>query len=368
MGRGHPTQQQTSPRHARPLAVILAVVALLVVLELALQVRSQIRFGRSIFNQVSAGQTVIRDPVTKVRAYRPNALIEGELATIKTNSLGLRSPEIPARPAADEVRLAVIGASTVAGAYAATNEDTFSQILAARLHATYSSRVTNVINGGVEGNGIEDITRIMEHVVGPLSPSVVIIYPGFNNISGYCRGAGGTPAPRKNYGLPKLHLPGWSLAYDLLIKNTMSLRNLEVSQDKDITVADIDTAPFREEVDHLVAVAQGEGRTVVLATVARAFRRDMPKDQQLALSETARYYNHCYSLDSLHDVFDLHNDILRQVAQARGVPVIDLAELIPGGRAYFADSTHFSFKGEEAAADILYQELTRLGILAKVYH
>src|SRR5690606_34723433 len=103
---------------------ILAVVALLVVLELALQVRSQIRFGRSIFNQVSAGQTVIRDPVTKVRAYRPNALIEGELATIKTNSLGLRSPEIPARPAADEVRLAVIGASTVAGAYDATNEDT----------------------------------------------------------------------------------------------------------------------------------------------------------------------------------------------------------------------------------------------------
>jgi hypothetical protein len=96
---------------------------------------------------------------------------------------------------------------------------------------------------------------------------------------------------------------------------------------------------------------------VLTVTNARAFHRDMPTDQQMRLSETARYHHHCFDLPGLHDAFDRHNEIIIQASGDHGQPVVRLDQLMPGGEHYFGDATHFSVAGTEFVADLLAQRL-----------
>ena len=86
----------------------------------------------------------------------------------------------------DEIRYAVVGASTVAGIYAKANEQTFSQLLASAIKDKYQHRPVNIINAGIEGSSLSDTHQVTENVVYKLSPSAIIIYPGFNDITMLC--------------------------------------------------------------------------------------------------------------------------------------------------------------------------------------
>ena len=113
----------------KPLITFFLVFFFLVSGELFLQVRAHLRFGQSVFNAVKGESTYVKHPVSGLKTLRPNSIIDGQLAIIETNSLGLRMPELPVFKPDGEIWLAVLGASTVMGAYTRTNENT----LAARL-------------------------------------------------------------------------------------------------------------------------------------------------------------------------------------------------------------------------------------------
>jgi lysophospholipase L1-like esterase len=334
---------------------VLWAIALFALLELGLQVRSQLRFGQSVFNLAFEEPMYSFDAELGLKLLTPNARHDGSLASIQSNSMGLRSPDIAQAKAAGEYRVALVGASSIMGAYSKTNEHTLAAFLQARLRKTMPQREVHVINAGIAGASMDD-QRKMLHYIAPLSPDLVIFYTGFNDLAGYCRKPG-EAAGASSWRLPSVGSPSFLLSTDLLLKNTVFLRTKPQTAVPDIDPHTLDTSEFHQDVSELLDTAKTLGLHAVLATVARSYRETQPLEKQEQLAATALYYHPCFTLPALHRVHDLHNAILRRAARDAGVPLVDLANEMPGGRRYFADASHFSEAGERRAASILYEAI-----------
>jgi hypothetical protein len=151
-------------------------------------------------------------------------------------------------------------------------------------------------------------------------------------------------------------VPNWWLSYDLLKKNTAALRTGQASGLRRNVLA-VDLEAYRAQVEQLVTSGQRLGMRLVMLTNARSFRRDQPIDEQLRLSSLTRYYTPCFDLEGLHTLWDRHNQVLVSVAQARGVPVLELDRLVPGSETYFAGGNHFTELGDQLVAHTIAQFL-----------
>lgn len=318
----------------------------------ALQVRAHLRYGTSIANVASAETTFVFNETFQIKTLRPGAVIKGSQSTIETNALGLRSPEVAAEKRPEEFRVVVLGASTVMGTYTRNNADTLSYRLEAHLKDRLPDRSVTVINAGIAGAAVNDQARMLERLVIPhLKPDLLVWYPGFNDVSAYCRKTASAATPTARPAIfQALELPTWLLSVELLTKNTVWLRTARAGNTQAVDARALDLSAFEHEVEALLTRARSEGIKTLVLTNARAFRRTMPLAEQEALSETARYYNACFDLQGLHDAFDLHNQALVKVATKVGVETYRFDEAMPGGKEHFGDATHFSIAGTDLAA------------------
>ncbi len=341
----------------------LVALALLVAGECALQVRSYIKTGRSAAALLTGRSTVIYNEAWQVPTYRPNNTIlvgDGNI-NFTTNSYGLRSPEIPRDPAPGEIRLAVAGASTVAGAYAWHNSDTFPSQLEARLRTQLPNPV-NVINAGVEGHTLDQTAKLIENGLAGLRPSVIVIYLGLNNMRGMCE------RPKRGKVLepwPAPHLPSWILSNELIVKNTRTWLMPAANPD---LVDPVKAFPpgYKPMLTKLVRRVRALGIQPVLMTVARAFR-GLDREAGQPLAQTALYYNNCLDYDGLVKAGHLFNQAIADVARSENVPLFDLAGTMPGGPRYFKDAGHFTLAGESYVADFVAQQLAERGLLQEMH-
>lgn len=339
------------------LSIAWAVVFLLTI-ETALQIRSHIRYGSSVFKALAKETTYKFNEDFALKMLRPNSVIQGSQATIKTNSLGLRSPELPLERQANEFRVAVLGASTVMGTYTRHNEEVLSYRLQHYLQQIMPEKDVRVINGGIAGYGIDEQRLMLGRVLAPYNLDLLIWYPGFNDVSNYCR----QPEPHlASHGIPGPKLPSWLLSVELVVKNTIWLRSVRAGKKDKIQPSTLNLTPYRQKVNQLLDVVQELGLGMIIVTNSRAFRENMPYETQMRLSETARYYNHCFDLMGLHEVYDVHNEILADVGTKRGIPVFRMNQVLPGGDEYFGDATHFSISGTDYVARLLTKEIESIG-------
>lgn len=336
----------------RPLVAVGLALAMFLVVEVALQWRSYLRFGQSILTSVQGQSVYTRDPQTGLLLLTPNMESGGKLQVIRSNGVGLRSPEIPADKPPGTIRVAVLGASTVFGAYAPHNESTFPGRLERLLRDRMPDRRIEVINAGIPGFGLANQARLFDRLIAGFSPDITIVYPGFNDFGAYCRGTG-TESTWRPQPLVSFELPGWLLSVELLLKNTVALRTMPEGLQARVDAAALDLGPYRERLRALLATLRRHGTQPFVARNTRSYRPEQPLAEQLALSETARFYNPCFDLPGLHLLYDRHNDAIAAEAGALGVPVLPLDEVIPGGRAHFVDASHFSERGEQAVAEWL---------------
>lgn len=370
-------QQRLLQRQREPRAwlTISFIIGILLVGEIFLQARTYIKTGRNVLSLLTDESAVVFNEELQIRTYRPNLIIkdtETRQDRMVINSHGLRSPEIPLERQSNEIRYAVVGASTVAGIYAETNERTFSQLLASVIKEKYSHRPVNIINAGIEGSSLSETQQVTESIVYKLSPSAVIIYPGFNDISLLCPKEGSPKGPtetqtpdmtntinttgtRQALDYPKL--PNWLMSKDMIQKNTIFLRTPKVTKINSIDPETINPTDYRDRIESLVESIIAQGIKPVLVTVARSYI-NVPKEQQASLAATSLYYYHCLDLNGIIRIGELYNDQIRSVAQQYNTPFVDLAEAMPGGSQYFVDGGHFTFKGEQFVAETLNNELT----------
>lgn len=352
-------EAQQTHQPLRVLKIIALALLLLVLLEIALQTRSHLKFGQSVFNLLSNETRYVTDPVSGMLTLRPNKTFKGKESELVTNAEGLRSAPVPSERPATSLRLVFIGASSVMGAYAKTNNETSSALLQQLLAAQKPGRQVEVINAGIAGYSLRQQKQMLEFTAGRYQPDGFIVYSGINDFASYCR-AGKTRQPDKLARLPQLSLPSWLLTTDLLLKNTVMLRPKSASAVDMVDPATVDLSGFRRAFADLLQTAVSAGKPVLVVTNTRAYRPGQPLSQQLALSETARYYNSCFDVAALHQLYDLHNAQIRQLAAEFAAPLLDLDAIMPGGRKYFVDATHFSYQGEQlfakALADLITQQ------------
>lgn len=339
------------------LSIILAIVMFLA-LELALQVRSQMRYGTSIFNLVNDEAIYVPNEELGIKLLRANAVIEGTQATIVTNSLGLRSPEIEVPKPAGVLRIAVVGASSVMGTYTRNNDDMLSERLQQKLPGYYAGAPPiQFINAGIAGYSLADQQVMVEKVLLPLGVDAVVLYPGFNDLSSYCQSPGSEAS--QDYRLFDLPLPKWLLSIELITKNTVALREVKAGGSKYLNASELDMSEYQQALDEFFAALAATGLPVLVVTNPRAYSRDMPESEQRSLSETARFYNPCFDVNGLHDLFDAHNDLLAEAARSQGFDVFLLDREMPKGSENFGDATHFSVIGTDRAADLIAPPLAR---------
>jgi hypothetical protein len=285
--------------------IVALTLLILVAIEVAVEIRAYVHYGVTALDTLRNQPLYVTDRDTGLRLLRPNSLIQGRQQTIQTNSLGLRSPEIPLAHTPHSLRLAVIGASSVMGATERDNEHTFPAQLEAQLREALPGRRVDVINAGIAGYSLSDERAMLERRIAPLHPDLILLYPGSNDFAGYCRFPVRTQARVSRQ--PLLSVPRWWLSYELLKQNTADLRVVPSTTRTTRNAKEVDLGEYRVDAEHLLATGQQLGIPQVLLTNARSFRRDQPLQEQLRLSSMSRYYASCFDLEGLHTLWDRHN-------------------------------------------------------------
>ena len=335
-------------------AAVLLCVLLLLVLELALQVRSQFRTGQSVLSVLTQQTTFSLDPVTGLRLLRPASLVRGQRGPMQTNRYGLRGPDFEPQLAAGERRIALLGSSTIMGTYASSDARTSSAQLQSRLEDRWPS--LRVINAGVAGLTIGHQVELLTRRLLPLGIELVVWYPGTADLT--CESAADTPRQR---GVPVPTFPEWFLLPEIVNKNTVWLRDSGATQSSSKPVADF--AALRAELRRGIAAARAAGVGIVLVTSARAYDSTMAPDQLERRARSAIAFRPCYSAAQLaltSQRFD--EEVVRAAARAESVPLIDATHGIGTDPALFGDSTHLSDAGEARLAELLDRGIMDLGL------
>lgn len=328
----------------------------LLTVELALQWRSHLRWGQSIFDVAAKGETrYIRDQKTGLLLLRPNQAFSSRNQIIRSNSLGLRSPEPMVPRPAGGIRIAVIGASSVFGAYAADNDLTFSQLLAARLSKAFPEKSIEVINAGQVGLSLQEQITMLSKVALPLHPDWIILYSGANDFVKYCRNENKPRVDRQP--LWRSNLTSVLLTFELVTKNTVGVRKQFAPLSNEVAPDSINLESIENSLRTFVEEARNRNTKVLLATNARSYRPNQPVAVQEELAGTALYYNYCFSLAGLHRMHDRVNAVIEKVATTTGTDVVPLDRLVPGGAKYFADANHFTEQGERLVAETLFAHI-----------
>jgi len=345
--------------------IIGLIISFFILGEVLLQTRNYYKTGRSAYTLLTAGSTQIFNEDMGTNTYRPSVTFSPyEGVVYSTNSQGLRYADIPIQKNTNELRIAIVGASTVAGIFAETNEHTLSAVLERKLRNEASENYeVNVINGGIDGNTIVGIKEVTENIIFKMQPDIIIIYPGLNDLSMICSAAKKKTAEYKSFDYyPKI--PSWILSKELIKKNTSFIREQKVKNVNMFDPNDLDTSAYRQSLDDLVNNIKKQDIIPVLATVARAYNNlDATIEEKTDIAVSALYYSPCLDIHSLIEIGDKYNSDMESVGAKYQAPVIDLARQMPGGDDYFIDGGHFSFEGEEKAATIILEQLKFLGLV-----
>lgn len=343
-------------------ATLLLALTMLLVVEAALQLRSHVRYGQSVFNAVSADTTYVYNEEVQLKLLAPDNRIAGSQAIIESNSYGLRDDAILALKPEGELRVAIVGASTVMGTYTRDNKDTLSYQLQALLNASGNVQA-RVINAGIAGYSLSDQRGMVERLLSRLDIDRYVLYTGFNDLSRYCRTETDKPADAVDYSLPAFELPKWLLTTELITKNTVSLRTSVADDAKLVSPHEVDATIFTSELQRLAKSLVETGKPVLIMGNSWAFRRGMTDSERNKLSETARYYKSCFDTDGLEVLFENHNSIIENMAKEYGFDFFHLNDELSGGQENFGDSTHFSIIGTRLTAQILAKQLVLHGYI-----
>lgn len=334
--------------------VIALIICGLVAGELFLQTRSFYKTGRSAFNLINNESTVVHNQALGINTYRPNIEVKDfQTGEIKydINELGLRSPDIDVSPSKDELRIAIVGASSVAGVYAQNNESTFPALLEKQLRIN-NKATTNVINGGIQGANLGAIMTITEKIIGPLKPRYIMVYTGLNDLAQVCRTKTKNSAPKTQSLFEMPSIPSWLMTADMLKKNTVFLRNGPTNKNAFLDVNTMETDWFKNDIEKLITTIKSSGASPVLITNARSYI-NVDEEDVAKLAEGSLYFYTCLDLQGVISAGKIFNDIIRDASYRNNVPLIDLALIMPGGNKYFVDGGHFTLAGEKFVADKL---------------
>ena len=268
---------------------------------------------------------------------------------IRTNSLGLRSPEVEHDKPAGTTRILVLGDSVAFG-WGVRGEDTFASQLASLLATVYPDQRFEVINAGVSGYGTWQELQWLKQTGVDLQPDVVIVQAHLNDAADNLWGTLGQD----------LSGGSWLTRVSMLARLVSRVAGSQLSSSSSDEPCQRDWRIGTDEVcwdrteallTQLKTVAQGAGAQVVLMPSPMRWQVEPDVRDQRSWVDKARYQ------DVLAD-YALLNDWL----YADPLPAVRSAYQ-SSGQSQFLDVGHPDEAGQRIIAQELYRVLSQSDVL-----
>jgi len=298
------------------------------------------------------------------------------------NSLGFRGPELPWE--GRSIITFAVGGSTTECYYLGDDLD-WPTRLGGKLSSVFPGFWIN--NAGLDGHSTYGHRLLLEQRLLRLEADVILFLVGTNDIGRDDLEAYDATdmqaAPRKRaasrFTMVARHSALLSLALNIWRSQEARSRGLG-HEVLDLTTTP--TLPFREEavrrllaghesrflpdyrrrLEALIRDTEQAGALPVLMTQPALFGPVVDDVTGVDLGEfairdhfwnTGRRWNGAMAWR----MYERYNDVVRAVGRERGVPVIDLATLLPKSSRLYYDSLHFTARGARVVADIVAREL-----------
>lgn len=286
---------------------------------------------------------------------------------VHRNHLGLRGPDLP-RDTTGLLRIVAVGGSTTECMYLSDGQD-WPALLGAQL--SRSGRPIWVNNAGLDGHSTFGHALLLEDVVLPLRPHVVLLLVGANEL-------GRSDLGRYDRAQWRRRSRSWS-EHSAILRTWRAWRQARTVRESGIghraLALDAMPAPlppdslrmqlareqallprYRTRLEALIAQCRAQGALPVLLTQPCIAANVM--DPVLALKLLDLPLLTGTDGRTLLERLELINGMTRTVAREQDVPLIDLARELPGGPAHFYDAFHFTRSGSVAVAGLCADRLT----------
>jgi lysophospholipase L1-like esterase len=282
--------------------------------------------------------------------------LKGNLdAAYKTNSLGLRGPEVAPKKE-NEFRVICIGGSTTFGTGATSDEATYPAQLEKILAEKLAPRPVTVINAGVPSYTTAEMMIMFELKLIDLKPDLVVLYLGANDVvprlyPGY---AGDYSHYRKGFIPPRtkgiarifersavyLYLRWRFTRYsETTIVELIERENEAKKEERLVALEANSTAAFERNLRSMIAVCRARGIVVLLSTFASN------------IGEEAK--EHFFGRAFEKGIAD-NNRVIRKLGASEDIVFFDLVEELGDRPGLFVegDLVHFSDVGSRVQAEM----------------
>ena len=355
----------TIPTHRKVLFLAVLLLMLIGLCEAGLRARQWLRYGT--FAASMRDPMLVHDKEADLLVPKPGYEIKGARLNVKINSLGFRGDEFERKKPAGTVRIACLGASTTFCMEVSHNHKTWPHRLQEKLSAAYPGVRFEVINTAVGGYTATENLRNLTHRVLPLDPDLAIYYEGNNEIvkdTGQLALRRGLIADGDSRSVAR-SVSQYSVLFDLAYKNLAILYGRKQSA----ATAKIDTIP-NDLPQHFIGLLEtmreqlaARDVPLVLSTFIVKFRRNQPRQTQIANADVEFYYMPWMSIDGMLDAMDTYNQAILDYAAKNRLPVVDDRDAVPPDAEHFSDCMHFVDKGAEAMAERFFGYLKGADVL-----
>lgn len=288
------------------------------------------------------------------------------------NALGFRGPEKPVDWEAATTVIA-IGGSTTECFYLSDGKDWPAQ-LHSRLQPTLPNLWIN--NAGLDGHSTFGHQVLLDDYVVKLKPDIVLFMMGVNDIGLETMRSYDSEMLRKDKGFKH-----WLVSHSSILSTVANIRRaaaakkmglshqfvplsalkpLEISRDsihRAVKAQAQGRAAFGQRVDGLLETCKRSGIQPILITQALLWGDTLDPVTGRSLGQVELHEGGNGS--QRWAVLESYNDVLRERAQTRQIPLFDLARLMPKSTAYFYDAYHFTNAGAAKVAELLAPELEK---------
>lgn len=264
----------------------------------------------------------------------------------------LRGPPVLENPG---LRLLCVGASTTFGTGCAADSLTYPGQLEQRLQARFPDRGIEVLNAGVpryrSSESILNLRRLAE-----LEPDFVLVYHAINDIvwcddSVHYADPEGQPRPLTR--LEKMRLQAGSFLLEDAWNRLTGVYPEKSARGTGYLNYPQSHAVFERNIRRLVSLSRELGAQPVLLTFATRLRDDLSAAQREEVVGGVLFTSYFPDYPSLDAALKKYNGMIREVATAEGVPLIDLEGTLPSDARYWTDFCHLTDEGTRLMIDQL---------------
>jgi lysophospholipase L1-like esterase len=288
------------------------------------------------------------------------------------NSLGFRGAP-PPPDFARHLTIVTVGGSTTECFYLSDGR-TWTDVLGRKLSRDFPKVWVN--NAGLDGATTYRHIILLEDYLVKLKPKLILFLVGINDV-----GAGNLEEANRRKAAGLKYLPKWIMNHSEVYSLGQNLYRYLVAQKRGLQHQEIDLKAeptleripekirretmlryesqslpyYRERLEKLVRICREHGMEPVFLTQPVLYGRGLDPATGVNL-ETVRLGENLNG-GLMYEIVELYNDAVRQVGQKDQVLVIDLARKMPRDSVYYYDYLHYTDRGAQEVAEIIYQDL-----------